>query len=105
MSGLDEENVRNDERALFAVQYALLVISEAASRLGDQAEALCPDVPWYEIRGIGNWLRHGYDRIDPSVLWNTIAKDLAPLRLCAMLALNRFHVADDVLGGYAATRV
>ena len=62
VSGLDGERFRNDERALFAVQYALLVISEAAIRLGDQAEVLCPDIPWSEIRGFGNWLRHGYDK-------------------------------------------
>jgi len=39
-------------------------ISEAAARLGEDAEKLCPGAPWRDIRGIWNWLRHQYDRID-----------------------------------------
>ncbi len=31
--------------------YALLVISEAAKRLGPKAEELCPGFPWRDIRG------------------------------------------------------
>jgi uncharacterized protein with HEPN domain len=91
VGGLDEPGFRQDEQARFAVQYALLVISEAARRLGAQAEGLCPDIPWAQIRGIGNRLRHGYDTIDPAVLWQTVQKDLGPLRLSTMLALNRLE--------------
>lgn len=90
-ASLDAESFPNDEEALFAVQYALLVISEAARRLGDDAERLCPDVPWREIRGIGNWLRHGYDRIDPTVIWNTVQNDLRPLQRSAAIALKRLQ--------------
>jgi uncharacterized protein with HEPN domain len=25
---------------------------------------LCPGLPWRDIRGIGNWLRHQYDQVD-----------------------------------------
>jgi uncharacterized protein with HEPN domain len=91
VSGLEAADFRQDEQVRFAVQYALLVISEAALRLGDDADALCPDVPWRQIRGLGNRLRHGYDTIDPAVLWHTVQKDLGPLRLSAMLALDRFE--------------
>ena len=59
----------------------LLVLSEAARRLGDDAEKLRPGIPWNNIRGIGNWLRHQYDRVDPSVIWLTVERDLAPLKL------------------------
>jgi uncharacterized protein with HEPN domain len=38
-------------------------ISEPASKLGPQAEDLCPEIPWAQIRGVGNRLRHEYDRI------------------------------------------
>ncbi len=57
----------------------MLIISEAAVRLKDSGEALCPGVPWREIRGIGNWLRHQYDRVDVETIWNTIQDDLPPL--------------------------
>jgi uncharacterized protein with HEPN domain len=52
---------------------------------------LCPDIPWHRIRGLGNWLRHGYDRIDPNVIWKTMVEDLGPLQLAAHLALNRLE--------------
>jgi len=44
--------------AIYAVQYALLIISEAARKLGAHAESLAPGQPWPDIRGIGNLLRH-----------------------------------------------
>jgi uncharacterized protein with HEPN domain len=71
------------------VQYALLVISEAARRLGDDADTLCPGMPWDDIRGIGNWLRHGYDRIDPGIIWNTAKKDLNELQRAVASAVQK----------------
>lgn len=43
-----------DVKTQAAVERKLLVISEAAIRLGDAAVILCPGVPWRDIRGIGN---------------------------------------------------
>ena len=48
---------------MFAVRAAMIELSEAAIRLGPKAEALCPGMPWKEIRGIGD-LRPWLDRID-----------------------------------------
>jgi uncharacterized protein with HEPN domain len=93
IGGLDEPAFCADDKTMFSVQYALLAISEAARRLGDQAERLCPDIAWGDIRGLGNWLRHGYDRIDPAVIWSTVQTDLRPLQLAAMIALSGL---DDV---------
>ena len=56
------------------MRYALLAIGEASRHLEGQASALCPDIPWASIRGLGNWLRHGHDRIVPAVLWQTVTK-------------------------------
>ena len=47
-------------------------------RLGPQAEELCPGIPWRDIRGIGNLLRHGYDRIDPHVIGRTVTVIMGP---------------------------
>jgi uncharacterized protein with HEPN domain len=77
------------EQAIFAVQYALLAIGEAAHRLGDRAEILCPGQPWPDIRGIGNHLRHGYDNIDLRTVWNTAKVSLPPLKIAVRAALAR----------------
>lgn len=42
VAGLDESAFVQREETIFAVQYALLVVSEAAHRLGNQAELICP---------------------------------------------------------------
>ena len=39
------------EQTILAAKYALLTISEAATKLGDIANQLCPEIPWREIRG------------------------------------------------------
>ena len=53
-----------NDQVVFAVKYALVIISEAASKLGNSATQLRPEIPWQEFRGLGNRLRHGYDTID-----------------------------------------
>jgi len=52
--GMNIEAYSKDFKTQAAVERKLLVISEAAIRLGDAAEILCPGVPWRDIRGIGN---------------------------------------------------
>jgi uncharacterized protein with HEPN domain len=80
ISGMEFESFKSDEKTLAAVERKLLIVSEAARRLGEDADKLCPGIPWNNIRGIGNWLRHQYDRIDPAVLWETVQRDLPPLK-------------------------
>lgn len=86
--GMDLEAFRGDPKTIAAVERKLLLISEAAVRLGDDAERLCPGLPWRNIRGIGNWLRHRYDRVDVETLWKTVIDDLPPLRCGVLLALT-----------------
>lgn len=63
-AGMDISAFSEEEKTISAVERELQKISEAAARLGEDAEKLCPGAPWRDIRGIWNWLRHQYDRID-----------------------------------------
>lgn len=54
-----------------AVERCIERVCEAVYRLADRAERLIPGHPWGDIRGIGNRLRHAYDRLDLDVVWNT----------------------------------
>ncbi len=87
VSGMNLEEYVSDDRTQAAVERKMLIISEAAIRLKDDAEALCPGVPWREIRGIGNWLRHQYDRVEIETIWNTIQDDLPPLKAAVEKAI------------------
>ena len=79
VQGMDAETFGTDPKTVAAVERKLQVISEAAVRLGNQAEILCPGLPWRDIRGIGNWLRHQYDHIDVDSIWRTVMDDLPEL--------------------------
>ena len=85
---MDFEAFREDPKTVAAVERKLLVISEAAIRLGGEAEARCPGLAWQDIRGIGNWLRHQYESIELPVVWKTVRDDLPPLEAAVLRALN-----------------
>lgn len=85
-SGLDSNSFREDPGTIAAVERKLLVISEAAIRLGSEAEVRCPGSPWGEIRG-GNWLRHQYDAVESPVMWKTVRDDLPPLKAAVLRTL------------------
>jgi uncharacterized protein with HEPN domain len=86
--GFDLQTFSEDLQTIAAVERKLQQISEAAVRFGDDAEILCPGPPWRNIRGIGNWLRHEYDKVDVETIWNTVQSDLPPLKRAVILALK-----------------
>ena len=80
--GMEFEQFREDPKTVAAVERKLLVIGEAAIRLGEDAPAFCPNVSWRNIRGIGNWIRNKYDRASVETVWATVTGDLPPLSGC-----------------------
>lgn len=88
---MDFEAFREDPKTVAAVERKLQVISEAAIRLGTIAEERVPGPPWRNVRGIGNWLRHQYERIELSVVWKTVRDDLPPLKSAVLRALAQSH--------------
>jgi len=87
ISEMDFDDYRKDPRTIAAVERKLLVISEAAIRLGQEAQLRCPGPPWGEIRGIGNWLRHQYDAVELPVVWKTVRDDLPLLKAAVLRTL------------------
>ena len=51
-----------------AAERGLLIISEAAKLLPQELRDAYPDVPWAAIVGIGNLLRHEYEKIDSAII-------------------------------------
>jgi uncharacterized protein with HEPN domain len=87
VAGMDFGAFRQDPKTIAAVERKLPVISEAATRLGEQGPTLCPEIPWHKIRGTGNWLRHQYERVDLETVWRTVTDDLPPLKAAVVRAL------------------
>jgi uncharacterized protein with HEPN domain len=46
-----------DARTRLAVERCLSIVAEAARKLGTEAETRCPEIPWMDIRALGNRLR------------------------------------------------
>jgi uncharacterized protein with HEPN domain len=90
-AGMTKQRFLADAKTFDATQHCLLRISEAAKKLGAFARELAPGQPWAEIRGIGNRLRHEYDKIDRDEIWRTVADDLAPLRAACEQAIAQIH--------------
>lgn len=88
-SAMTAEQFAADAKTRDATQHCLLRISEAAVKLGDLAERLAPDQPWADIRGLGNRLRHEYDRIEPVIIWNIVTVDLPPLGRACEAAISQ----------------
>jgi uncharacterized protein with HEPN domain len=68
LAGIDFEGYREDRKTRSAVERELQIITEAAIRLGDEAETLCPGPDWKGFRGMGNILRHVYHRVDDEIV-------------------------------------
>ncbi len=91
MAGIKDVTAFNESHLVYdAVQRCLERISEASKRLGPVAEALCPEISWQQIRGLGNVLRHEYDRVESIRIWYVVQDDLPPLKTAVKDALRRF---------------
>jgi uncharacterized protein with HEPN domain len=89
--GMDLQAFLADEQVTFAVLHALLIISEAARRLGADADTLAPNQPWRAIRGLGNVLRHEYGGVDPNAIWRIVADELPALKQAVERALSELR--------------
>ena len=93
--GMDLNAYLEDPKTRNATERCMERISEAAKKLGDVAEKLCPDIPWPSMRALGNFLRHEYDRVDPGRVWLMIEDDLHPLKAASQLALEQLRQAEE----------
>jgi uncharacterized protein with HEPN domain len=75
------EALQTDKRKRWLVERGIEILSEASRHLPDDIKARHQDIPWRQIAGIGNILRHDYERIAHDVLWRIVQDDLPPLEL------------------------
>jgi uncharacterized protein with HEPN domain len=79
LAGVDLAAFAGNDLLRDAVERCIERVCEAAHRLGERAAELMPNQPWGDIRGMGNRLRHAYDRINLEVIWNAAHHDLPDL--------------------------
>lgn len=57
-----------------------VIALEASRRIPADLKAKHTEIPWADIAGVGNILRHGYDSLDHAVIWSVVENDLPPLK-------------------------
>jgi uncharacterized protein with HEPN domain len=94
-SGYDYARFLRDRLCRDAVERCLLRIPEAAKKLEGLVEILAPDIPWSNIRAVGNVLRHEYDDVDQAIIWKIVTDGLPPLRSAVEAALAKLSEDDE----------
>jgi uncharacterized protein with HEPN domain len=100
LSGVSRQAFDSDLRTIKAVLYSLQTIGEAAIRLDKEEkrrgtdgelERLYPQIPWHDVRGMSNFIRHLYDEIDLDLVWTTAAASIYPVRDAAKQEIARLE--------------
>lgn len=77
--GITFEEFQADRKTIRAVLYNLALIGEAVRGIPPEIEALHPEIPWDDIRGMRNIVIHEYFQVNLSIIWQTIQSDLVSL--------------------------
>ena len=76
---MDFSSFISDRRTVDAVIRNLIIIGEAASHIPEDIFLKYPEIPWYEMRGMRNFVVHEYFVVSDKILWDTIRLDLKGL--------------------------
>ncbi len=77
--GMKLDSFVSDRKTVDAVVWNLIVIGEAATNMPDEIRSKYPDIPWYEMSGMRNFVIHEYFKTSDKIIWDTVQKDLPPL--------------------------
>jgi uncharacterized protein with HEPN domain len=93
-AGVDLATYRRRRAVRRAVEREVEIISEASRRIPEELKAMEPGIPWQDIAGIGNVLRHDYQIVADPVVWNVVTLHLPPLEA----AVRRLLACLDATG-------
>jgi uncharacterized protein with HEPN domain len=68
-----------DDVAQLAMLHLIQRLGEGASRLSADFRAQHPEFPWAEMIGMRNRIVHGYDDLDPDIVWRIATDDIEPV--------------------------
>jgi uncharacterized protein with HEPN domain len=74
-----------------AVEREIEIISEASRRIPKKLKAAEADIPWQQIAGIGNVLRHDYEVVADPMVWNVVQEHLPLLEAAVRRLLARLE--------------
>jgi len=78
--GMNFEAFVNDKEKIYATVYCLQVIGEAVKNIPSEIKEKYQEIPWRRIVGMRDRLIHGYFSVDFERVWETVKRDLPPLK-------------------------
>jgi uncharacterized protein with HEPN domain len=79
MRNVSLDQFETDWQKRWLVERGIQIVSEAIRHLPDDIRVRNANIPWRKVAGIGNVLRHDYERIAPDMLWKLVQDDLDEL--------------------------
>jgi len=79
-NGKSRRDLSSNRMLVLSLMKEMEIIGEATSKISNEVKLRYPEIPWIDIIGLRNRLMHGYFEVDLEILWNTIIKDLPPLK-------------------------
>ncbi len=79
LQGVSIEAFEDDWERQWLIERGVEIISEASRHLSSEMKGRHPEIPWQKIAGIGNVLRHSYEKIAAPVMWKLAIDDLDSL--------------------------
>jgi len=78
-AGLSREAYLGNQMAQAAVERALEILGEAASRVSRSFREAHPEIPWQSLIGQRNIIIHRYKEVDHELIWQSVATELDAL--------------------------
>jgi len=79
-SNLTEAEYAASLEKQYAMKFAFIMLGEDAARISEEVQTKHPGIPWREIKGLRNTVAHAYDKTDDEIIWETVSRDIEPLR-------------------------
>jgi uncharacterized protein with HEPN domain len=89
MGGDSYEAIFGNWTRRMAVERGFEIISEASRHVPQSLKATEPEIPWQDIAGIGNILRHDYDGVQLSIIYGASLKGVPALEAALRRMLTR----------------
>jgi uncharacterized protein with HEPN domain len=79
VDGMDYSAFSDDSKTINACAFLIGQLGELTTVISDEAQAISPEIPWRNIKGMRNRIIHDYEKVDYIVLWKTIIESIPQL--------------------------
>ncbi|QFR33372.1 DUF86 domain-containing protein [Ancylobacter sp. TS-1] len=91
LAGKSFDTMYGDAATRAAFERFLEIMSEASRHVpAEWKDEMAPHIPWKQIAGLGNHIRHAYHKLDAEALWSIYENDLDILEAAVSTMLTRY---------------